>query len=144
MSARSGAAALLLMLCGVQAASSGWKPAKGTPYPAFTSCVSSNLCMFVSCRRGGERSFEIYSVENGLSAGDTLSLSAAGRQIKLTVPPRTNNDLYSWPLRQDIDELLSSVSKVTIVFDERTKWAVNIDGYASAKSSLSRQCKGWL
>lgn len=142
MSTRSGAVALLFMLCCVQVANSGWKPAKGTPYPAFTSCVSSNLCIFVSCRRGGERSFEIYSVENGLSAGDTLSFSAAGRQIKLTVPPRTNNDLYSWPLRPDIDELLSSGGKAAIVFDERTKWPVRTHGYASAKSSLSRQCKG--
>jgi hypothetical protein len=77
MSSRSVAVAILSMLYCVQAANSGWKPAKGTPYPAFTSCVSSNLCIFVSCRRGSERSFEIYSVENGLSAGDTLSLSAA-------------------------------------------------------------------
>lgn len=142
MSSRSVAVALLSLLCCVQTANSGWKPAKGTPYPAFTSCVSSNLCIFVSCRRGGDRSFEIYSVENGLIAGDTLFLSAAGRQIRLTVPTRTNNDLYSWPLRQDIDELLSSGSKAAIGFDERTKWPVKTDGYASAKSSLSRQCKG--
>ncbi|WP_331317338.1 hypothetical protein [Methylobacterium mesophilicum] len=141
MSARSGAAALLSMLCCAQAASSGWKPAKGTPYPAFTSCVSSNLCMFVSCRRGGEWSFEIYSVENGLSAGDTLSLAAAGRQIMLIVPPRTNNDLYRWPLRQDIDEILSSGSKAVIVFDDRTKWPVKTEGYVLAKSDLSRRCK---
>jgi hypothetical protein len=106
------------------------------------SCVSSNLCIFVSCQRGGERSFEIYSVENGLIAGDALFLSGAGRQIRLTVPPRTNNDLYTWPLRQDIDELLSSGSKAAIGFDERTKWFVKTDGYASMKSGLSRQCKG--